>query len=66
MILAVNKIDHPKQELADAEFSVLGFPDIVPISAAHSRGIGDLVEHIERHLPEPTLERGKAEPRSLD
>jgi len=62
VILAVNKIDHPKQELADAEFSVLGFPDIVPISAAHKLGIGDLVEQIERHLPEPTLDEEKAEP----
>ena len=56
VILAVNKIDHPKHELADTEFAVLGFSDIVPISAAHGRGITDLVEQIERHLPEPTLE----------
>ena len=55
VILVVNKIDHPKQELADAEFSVLGFSDVISISAAHSRGIADLVEEIERHLPEPAL-----------
>jgi GTP-binding protein len=63
VILAVNKIDHPKQELADTEFAVLGFSDILPISAAHGRGIRDLVEQIERHLPEPTLDEEKAEPR---
>ena len=62
VILAVNKIDHPKHELADTEFSVLGFSDIVPISAAHGRGITDLVEQIERHLPEPALEEAKADP----
>jgi GTPase len=61
VIVAVNKIDHPKQEMADTEFAVLGFSDIVPISAAHSRGIGDLVEQIERLLPvttpdEPAIE----------
>ena len=39
VILVVNKIDHPKHELADTEFAELGFSDIVPISAAHSRGI---------------------------
>ena len=52
VILAVNKIDHPKQGLADTEFAVLGFSDILPISAAHNRGIRDLVEQIERYLPE--------------
>ena len=62
VILAVNKIDHPKQELADTEFAVLGFSEIVPISAAHNRGISDLVEQIERHLPEPPRDEAKAEP----
>ena len=62
VILAVNKIDHPKQELADTEFAVLGFSEIIPISAAHNRGISDLVEQIERHLPEPPLDEAKAEP----
>jgi GTPase len=51
VVLAVNKIDHPKQDLADAEFSALGFESIVPISAAHGRGIGELIDEIERHLP---------------
>ena len=59
VILGVNKIDHPKQELADTEFAELGFSEIIPISAAHNRGISDLVEQIERHLPEPTSRRGK-------
>ena len=51
IILAVNKADHPTHELADAEFTSLGFSEIVPVSAAHGRGISDLVEHIEKHLP---------------
>jgi GTP-binding protein len=51
VVLAVNKIDHPKQDLADAEFTSLGFENLVPISAAHGRGIGELVEEIERHFP---------------
>ncbi|MEA3164955.1 MAG: GTPase [Verrucomicrobiota bacterium] len=55
VILVVNKIDHPKQELADTEFSVLGFSDVISTSAAHNRGIADLVEEIERHLPDPAL-----------
>src|SRR5262245_17491828 len=51
VILAVNKVDHPKQDLADAEFTSLGFENLVAVSAAHGRGIGELVEEIERHLP---------------
>jgi GTP-binding protein len=51
VILAVNKIDHPKQELADTEFTSLGFENLVAVSAAHGRGIAELVEEIERHLP---------------
>jgi GTPase len=67
VILAVNKIDHPTHELADAEFASLGFQEIVPISAAHGRGIGDLVEHIERHLPELSIEQAQVDiPSSLN
>jgi GTPase len=62
VILAVNKIDHPKQELADTEFAVLGFSEVLPISAAHGLGIGELVEQIEKHLPAPTLDEAKVEP----
>lgn len=51
IILAVNKIDHPKQESAEAEFASLGFAEIAPISAAHGRGISELLAQIERHLP---------------
>jgi GTPase len=61
VIVAVNKIDHPKQEMADTEFAVLGFPDIVPISAAHNRGLTDLVEQIEQHLPATAFEETKVE-----
>ena len=51
VILAVNKVDHPKQEMADLEFAALGFEDLVPVSAAHGRGIRELVESIQTHLP---------------
>jgi GTPase len=64
VILAVNKVDHPKQEMADIEFAALGFEDLVSISAAHGRGIAELVDRIETHLPpeqtvsEPEIEQG--------
>jgi GTP-binding protein len=61
VILVVNKIDHAKHELGGTEFSELGFSEILSISAAHARGIKDLVEEIEKHLPEPTSEEAKVE-----
>jgi GTP-binding protein len=51
VLLAVNKIDHPKRDTLDLEFSALGFDPVIPISAAHGRGIGALVDEIEKRLP---------------
>jgi GTP-binding protein len=51
VILAVNKVDHPKHELADIEFAALGFDELISISAEHGRGISELVDRIEAHLP---------------
>lgn len=51
VIVAVNKIDHVKQSSEDSEFSQLGFDPVIPISAAHGRGITELVEAIEKQLP---------------
>ncbi len=51
VVLVVNKIDHPNHEDLVSEFSQLGFPEVLPISAAHGRGIGELVTTIEELLP---------------
>jgi GTP-binding protein len=51
LILAVNKIDHEKHSAYPVEFTRLGFPDTVAISAEHDRGIGELVERISIKLP---------------
>jgi GTP-binding protein len=56
IIVVVNKIDHPKQEDDEAEFSRLGFPEVLPISAAHGRGISELSERITAYLPEKSEE----------
>ena len=55
VLLAVNKVDHPKHENLEAEFQRLGFADLVAISAAHGRGIDSLVEVVESRLPLSTL-----------
>ena len=68
VILVVNKIDHPTQDVAEAEFTALGFENIIPISAAHGRGIGGLIEEIEHHIPELIAEHpgyAKAPPLKL-
>jgi GTPase len=58
VLLLVNKIDDPRHELRADEFSALGFENVVPISAAHGRGISELLERIEEFFPSA----GKTQP----
>jgi GTP-binding protein len=44
VIVAANKIDIPSHIPNAAEFTALGFPDVLPVSAEHGRGIEDLVD----------------------
>jgi len=55
VLLLVNKIDDPKHEPRADEFSALGFEDVFPISAAHGRGVPELLEKIENFLPAADL-----------
>ncbi len=55
VVLVVNKIDHPNHEALESDFARLNFTRVVPISAAHGRGISDLLETIDALLP-ATLE----------
>lgn len=50
LILAVNKIDHPNREHLTDEFYRLGIPEVIPISAEHSHGLGELKEALQSHL----------------
>jgi GTP-binding protein len=56
VILVVNKVDTEGHESRSFEFSRLGFKNLVTVSAAHGRGIGELVDMIESLLPEPEPE----------
>src|SRR5947209_11834372 len=56
VVLVVNKIDHDKHEDLDADFARLNFQTSVPISAAHGRGISDLLSTIDRLLPSSPIE----------
>ena len=51
LVLVVNKIDDDKHENFAAEFDSLGFKNSVSISAAHGRGISELLTTIEELLP---------------
>ncbi len=52
VILTVNKIDHEKAEDLASDFAGLGFDQLVTVSAAHGRNIGELTEEIEKRLPD--------------
>ena len=51
VILVVNKVDTPKHEIFTADFARLGFSKTLGVSAAHGRGVLELVEAIESLLP---------------
>jgi GTP-binding protein len=51
IIAAVNKTDGLEEEAVLAEFSAFGVGNILPLSAAHNRGTGDLIELILPLLP---------------
>jgi GTP-binding protein len=55
VLLLVNKIDDPKHEPRADEFSALGFENVFPISAAHGRGVPELLEKIANSLPASDL-----------
>jgi GTP-binding protein len=52
VILVVNKVDTETHESRAYDFAALGFDRTLTVSAAHGRGIGDLIEGIEEVLPE--------------
>ena len=51
VFVAVNKADNAKRELDAAEFWALGWDQTWPISAAHGRGVADLLDEIVLALP---------------
>ena len=47
----VNKVDGDKVEALAAEFYELGIDTFYPISAAHNRGVGDLMDEVTAAFP---------------
>jgi GTP-binding protein len=52
VFFAVNKIDGDKQEAVLADFFSLGLETLFPISAAHGRGVADLLEAVIDAFPQ--------------
>jgi len=53
IVVVANKVDSEGHvQLAD-DFTQMGFADTIAVSATHGRGIDELVQAVERLLPEP-------------
>ncbi|HET6632771.1 MAG TPA: ribosome biogenesis GTPase Der [Rhodanobacteraceae bacterium] len=60
IVLAVNKTDGLDTHGAMAEFAALGMAASLPLSAAHQRGMDELLAALMPHLPEPGPETERA------
>ena len=56
VLVAVNKVDHPKALAGVAEFAELGFDKLFPVTAIHGEGVPALVEAAVKLLPVPSSE----------
>jgi GTPase len=59
VFLAVNKMDTEAMFSAAENFRRLGFRNVLPISAEHGAGIGDLLDEVFAVLPEETGSRAQ-------
>jgi len=56
VFLAVNKMDTEAMQPQAENFRRLGFRNVMPISAEHGAGIGDLLDEVFAALPRPAVE----------
>jgi GTP-binding protein len=62
LLLAVNKIDTERMEDHLSEYRRLGINEVLPVSAEHGGGIGDLLDHVFAALTFPEQRPVEAEP----
>lgn len=60
VIIAANKADHVGRDQDAYEFYALGLGEVIPVSAVHGAGTGDLLDAVVRALP-PAEEEAEAE-----
>ena len=63
VMVAVNKIDNPGQENQAGEYYALGVEPLFFVSAAHGRGVEEMVDEIVARLPE--VDAGRLAPPEL-
>jgi len=56
LLLVVNKLDRPQHEVQIADFYALGIDPVLPVSADHGRGVGELLDAIVAQLPGERIE----------
>lgn len=61
-VVAVNKLDGPSHDTLLYEFHRLGLPDLLPVSAAHGRNVGELEELVRARLVAEAASDASAEP----
>jgi GTP-binding protein len=59
VVVAVNKLDSPKIENDMADFFRTGFEAVMPVSAEHSIGLGELVESLAEGRPRDVIEEAE-------
>ena len=57
VIYAINKIDNTRREENLSDYYRLGIEGLLPVSALHGLGVGELKDRIIRHLPEAAEEK---------
>lgn len=55
VLLAVNKVDNPEQQMNSHEFWAMGFEDMFTIASASGSGTGDLLDKVVSYLPDEPL-----------
>ena len=61
VLLAVNKIDTERMEDHVSEYRRLGISEVLPVSAEHASGIGDLLDHVFSTLTFPPPKEEKTD-----
>jgi len=52
VVMVANKIDGLDEDTAMADFASLGMGDLLPVSAAHRRGLEPMMKVVDRQLPD--------------